>query len=330
MEQENEQKIAMDEALVPINEQVKIGDSNMRIDPFKKKKEPSYQLTPDILKQYSCYNVFLKTADVAIYMQQVELLRDVLQITPNVPNQEFINPPSHNEFVSFIKLLGYTGSLELVSDMYIDLMYQPWRTFLNIINRFLSRKSSGLDRARQSRIQILWGMFYKKNVDYAALIWEDFQFHIDSRQTSAKRKEQMPYPRFTKVIINHFLSKHNTFSRIHGSFSHMIKYDSVLRKLKFVCKGEEHQKYGMSIPDTMMNDEIRESAHYMTYLALSMNTKEDLPKVGKGKGLMSKKKPDTNVHKGKKKIALSVQKEKKDAIKKKSYYSKKEKFNHSL
>ncbi|GJR34666.1 hypothetical protein Tco_1210350 [Tanacetum coccineum] len=123
----------MDEALVPTNDQVKIGASNMRIDPFKKQKEPSYQLTLDILNSIH---------DITCFPRQliVELLQEVLQITTNVPNQEFFEPPPHDDL----------------------------------------------------------GMFYKKNVDYAALIWEDLQFKIDIKQTSAKRKEQMPYPRFTK------------------------------------------------------------------------------------------------------------------------------------
>ncbi|GJX12602.1 hypothetical protein Tco_0204360 [Tanacetum coccineum] len=41
----------------------------------------------------------------------------------------------------------------------------------------------------------------------------------------------------------------------------------------------------------MMNDEIKHSAPYLTYLALSTNAKVKIPKVGKGrgKGLMGKK-----------------------------------------
>ncbi|GKG31501.1 hypothetical protein Tco_0426451, partial [Tanacetum coccineum] len=38
----------------------------------------------------------------------------------------------------------------------------------------------------------------------------------------------------------------------------------------------------MSIPDDMMNIAIKNLVSYLTYLALSTNTK--LPKVGKGKG----------------------------------------------
>ncbi|GJV11367.1 hypothetical protein Tco_1352908 [Tanacetum coccineum] len=287
MEQENQQQIHLDEALVSKDDQVKIKACNFRIALEKKQKEPTYQLTLDIFKQYSCYNAFLKTADLDNQQFEVgvELLHEVLQITLKVPNQEFVEPPPHDKLVSFAKQLGYTCSLELVSEMFIDHMYQPWRTFLSIINRCLSGKSS-------------------------ELIWKDFQFQIDSRHTNAKKRELMPYPRFTKLIINHFLSKHDTLSKRHNSFINIIKYDLVLGKLKFVNKGEEHQKYGISIPDSMINDAIRISAHYLTYLALSTNTVVNVPKLGtdRGKSLMGNKNVDDDVHKEKKQDDVSRKK----------------------
>nr|GEW95589.1 hypothetical protein [Tanacetum cinerariifolium] len=39
---------------------------------------------------------------------------------------------------------------------------------------------------------------------------EDFMYQADNKEISSARKERMPYPRFTKVIINHFISKDNT------------------------------------------------------------------------------------------------------------------------
>ncbi|GJZ28738.1 hypothetical protein Tco_0573385 [Tanacetum coccineum] len=209
MEQENQQLI--DKALVPIDDQVKIADvAQIYMQQFwytihKNKITHTYQFQLDNQQ----------------FEVGAELFCEVLQITLKVHNQEFVEPPPHDDLVYFVKQLGY-------NDAYLE--------------------------SQQSRIQILWGMIYKRNVDYAELIWEDFQFQIDSIQTSAKRREQMPYPRFTK--------------------------------------GEEHQKYEISIPDSMMNDEIRNSAQYMTYLALSTNTKVSVPKLGKseGKGLMGKKK----------------------------------------
>ncbi|GKC53554.1 hypothetical protein Tco_1076299 [Tanacetum coccineum] len=60
-------------------------------------------------------------------------------------------------------------------------MHKPWKTFATIINRSLSRKTSGLDNLPLSRVKILWEMYYKKNVDYVDLLWEDFTYQIDNR-----------------------------------------------------------------------------------------------------------------------------------------------------
>ncbi|GKD26479.1 hypothetical protein Tco_1232693 [Tanacetum coccineum] len=42
-------------------------------------------------------------------------------------------------------------------------------------------------------------MYNKKNVDFVALLWEDFMFQADNREISSTRKEHMPYPRFMKA-----------------------------------------------------------------------------------------------------------------------------------
>ncbi|GJU91719.1 hypothetical protein Tco_1304142 [Tanacetum coccineum] len=92
----------------------------------------------------------------------VELFREILCICPRIPNKEFVAHPHDS--------LGNKGSLEFLSDMYVDHMYQPWRTFATIINKCVSGKTSGLYMLRQSKAQILWGLFFKKNVDYAELL----------------------------------------------------------------------------------------------------------------------------------------------------------------
>nr|GEW72755.1 retrovirus-related Pol polyprotein from transposon TNT 1-94 [Tanacetum cinerariifolium] len=44
----------------------------------------------------------------------------------------------------------------------------------------LSGETIDLDKIRLSRAQILWGMYYKKNVDYVELLWEDFTYQINN------------------------------------------------------------------------------------------------------------------------------------------------------
>nr|GEV39692.1 hypothetical protein [Tanacetum cinerariifolium] len=71
MHQEQAQQATNDEKLVPSDDRVKIGSSNLRLDPTLTQKEKTYQVILDIIKNSSCYKAFLITADVPkIYMQQ--------------------------------------------------------------------------------------------------------------------------------------------------------------------------------------------------------------------------------------------------------------------
>ncbi|GKD40126.1 hypothetical protein Tco_1260333 [Tanacetum coccineum] len=67
-------------------------------------------------------------------------------------------------------------------------MHQPWRNFAALINRSLSRKTSGLDKLRLSRAQILLGMYHQKNMDYVELLWEDFIYQIDNKAYKKQEK----------------------------------------------------------------------------------------------------------------------------------------------
>ncbi|GKA18312.1 hypothetical protein Tco_0698149 [Tanacetum coccineum] len=199
-----------------------------------------------------------------------EVFCEILQICPRLPNQDFVEPHPEEEMVPFIKELGYTGKCDMLSEIHTDHMHQPWRTFAIIINRCISGKSSGLDRLRPSRAQILWGMYNKNNVDFVALLWEDFMFQADNRDISTARKENMPYPRFTKVIINHFISKDKTISMRNQINIHIVCSDTLLGTLKFVSKTQEYQKYGALIPKEMINQAIKDSKAYKTYLSFAI------------------------------------------------------------
>ncbi|GJU56630.1 hypothetical protein Tco_1230344 [Tanacetum coccineum] len=131
------QQVALNNALVLLENRVKIGKCNVRIDPAKTQKEPTYQVVLDALALTTCYPAFLIT------------------ICPKLPNQEFDALTSDEEYISFIKELGHKGDIKSVSDAVVDHMHQPWRTFASIINKCLSGKITGLDKMRLSRAQSL-------------------------------------------------------------------------------------------------------------------------------------------------------------------------------
>nr|GEU41094.1 hypothetical protein [Tanacetum cinerariifolium] len=100
-------------------------------------------------------------------------------------------------------------------------------------------------------------MFYQKNVDYVALLWEDFMFQADNREIIFARKENMPDLSFTKVIISHFIFKDKTISIRNHINLHIACDDTLLGSLKFVYKIEDYQTYGALIPKEMINQAIK-------------------------------------------------------------------------
>nr|GEV57004.1 Gag-Pol polyprotein [Tanacetum cinerariifolium] len=118
IEQENIQQVALDQSLVPTDDRVKTGSCNMRIDPTKTQKEATYQFVLDLIKLSPCYNAFLITTDK--FEVDVEIFWKILRICPTVPNKEFVETPPYDSLVTFPKHLGYKGSLDLISDMYVD------------------------------------------------------------------------------------------------------------------------------------------------------------------------------------------------------------------
>ncbi|GKC46831.1 hypothetical protein Tco_1064553 [Tanacetum coccineum] len=197
----------------------------------------------------------------------MEVFREILQICPRLPDQEFEEPPSEQEILSFTKELGHTRKIKNITAVVVDHMHQPWRTFAAIINKCLSGKIRGLDKIRLLRAQILWGMYYKKNIDFVALLWEDFEFQIDNRD--AKKQEKMYYPKLTKDIIHHFLSKDKSISMRNRMFMHTAQDDCILGTMRFVTKDEDTQVYGALIPIVMTTPKIRDSPAYQTYLVFS-------------------------------------------------------------
>nr|GEW30319.1 hypothetical protein [Tanacetum cinerariifolium] len=115
-----------------------------------------------------------------------KVFRNILDICPRVQGVGFAKVLDDETSLTFLLDLGYKGPLHKHSSMYVDHMHQPWRTLAAIINKCLFGKAVSNDRLRKSRIDILWGMFYRENVDYPELIWEDFAFQIDYMQLNRR------------------------------------------------------------------------------------------------------------------------------------------------
>ncbi|GJX28540.1 hypothetical protein Tco_0236619 [Tanacetum coccineum] len=68
-------------------------------------------------------------------------------------------------------------------------------------------------------------MYNKKNVDYAYLLWEDFIFQIENKNT--KKGNAMYYPRFTKLVVNFVMEKDPSIPRRNKVNWHYAKIPNV-------------------------------------------------------------------------------------------------------
>nr|GFA54945.1 hypothetical protein [Tanacetum cinerariifolium] len=71
--------------------------------------------------------------------------------------------------------------IHYLTDVNVNKLYQPWRSFASVINKCLTGKSSGVDSFRLSQAQMLWGLYHRINIDFAYLIWEDFVYQVEHK-----------------------------------------------------------------------------------------------------------------------------------------------------
>ncbi|GKD26167.1 hypothetical protein Tco_1232381, partial [Tanacetum coccineum] len=250
---------------------------NLRLSFTLKSKETTLQVVLDALKLTSFYKAFEITAGVPeIYMQE-----DMLQICPKLPGQKFKDPPFKEEILSFIRDLGHTGEIKVLSDINVNYMHQPWRSFAAIINKCLSGKTIALGSLRLSRAQILWGMYHNKNVDYVYLLWEDLVYQVENK--NSKKNNDMCYPRFTKVIIDHFMAKDQSIPRRNKMFWHTAMDDPMFTTIRVISKHQDTQIYGAILPQHLTNQAMLESEAYKTYHAYATGEKIPKPKYVKNK-----------------------------------------------
>nr|GFB56039.1 hypothetical protein [Tanacetum cinerariifolium] len=119
----------------------------------------------------------------------LEAFREMLHISPRIPSQSFAELPFEEEILEFLRHLRHSDEIRHLTDVNINKLYQPWRSFSSVINKCLTGKSYGIDSFRLSQAQILWGFYHRSNVDYAYLIWEDFVHQHQNQRRVPERKK---------------------------------------------------------------------------------------------------------------------------------------------
>nr|GEZ10398.1 hypothetical protein [Tanacetum cinerariifolium] len=179
------------------------------------------------------------------HIVNLESFREMLHICPRLPNQPFVEPPFEEETLAFLWFLGHGGSIRWLTDVNINKLHQPWRSFVAIINKCLTEKSSG----------------------------------YDSEHKDTKKRNDMYYPRFTKVIIHHFMSKDPSIPIRNKVNWHYVRDDHMFTTIKLVSRHQNTQQFGAMLLIELTNANIKNSDAYNEYYAVAIGATPPKPKA---------------------------------------------------
>nr|GFA52254.1 hypothetical protein [Tanacetum cinerariifolium] len=207
-----EQQTTLDESLVPSSQM-------------------AFQVTADVPEIYMQefwataklhHNSIRFKIDTRKSALDLEAFREMLHISPRLPNQPFADLPTKEEILDFLRI----------------------------------------------------------NIDFAYLIWEDFVYQVEHK--NQKKSNEMNYPRFTKVIIDYFMTRKPSISRRNRIHWHYVRDDALFSTIKVVSRHQTTQQYGAILPIELTTDEIRNSNAYKEYYACAMGEAAPKPKANVG------------------------------------------------
>ncbi|GJU13724.1 retrovirus-related pol polyprotein from transposon TNT 1-94, partial [Tanacetum coccineum] len=108
-----EQQQALDDAFVPREQRLRIGNCNYRLSTTFKPKEPNFQVALDVLSLTPFYQAFLISGSICL----------------NLPGQKFEDPPFEEDIVTFIRELGYPGDIKSLFDVKESDAYKTYHDF---------------------------------------------------------------------------------------------------------------------------------------------------------------------------------------------------------
>ncbi|GJX80583.1 hypothetical protein Tco_0328732 [Tanacetum coccineum] len=199
----------------------------------------------------------LDRKELTLTLDDIRTIFHLPQATDN-NHDPFVPAPTFSEMVPFyINDLGFTLELRSTSNFKITGLLQPWQTLCKMFSRCLTTRVTGYD---QPAIQIMQMLYYFVNnihVDYAKLLWEGFHYSLKNPTTL------IPYPRFTKLIVSHYMTAYPEISRRVCDRYYKLADDVMIKSI--FNSGKSKRIVGMKILDWMITDEMKFTENYRLY-----------------------------------------------------------------
>ncbi|GJW39664.1 copia protein [Tanacetum coccineum] len=191
------------------------------------------------------------------YLDDFRTIFHLLQATDN-NHDSFVPPSSFLDMVPFHKNeLGFTMELKTSLIFKTTGLLQPWQTLCKISSKCLTTRITGWDQPPLQIMKMMYCFINNIHVDYAKLLWEGLHYYLHHPTSS------IPYPRFTKIIISHYMTNFPKISRRARDRYHNLKDDDIMKNIS--NSGRYKDKVGMRIPAWMILEEMKHTKHYRMY-----------------------------------------------------------------
>ncbi|GKC41282.1 hypothetical protein Tco_1059004 [Tanacetum coccineum] len=126
-----------------------------------------------------------------------------------------------------------------------------------MFSRFLTTRATGFDQPPLQIMQMLYCFVNNIQVNYADLLWEGLHYSLEHPSTL------IPYPRFIKLIVSHYMTAFPEISRrAHDKYHNL--HDDIM--VKNIFNSRKHKDgVGMKILSWMITDEMKLTENYRLY-----------------------------------------------------------------
>ncbi|GJW14429.1 retrovirus-related pol polyprotein from transposon TNT 1-94 [Tanacetum coccineum] len=239
--------------LCPPNKRYDLMDANKKVDLEHVQCPPESKILTNIIKNHPLrFSIAASSSVPWIYMAQfwhtlkedgskyrlrfmldkkeLSLTLDDFRTIFHLPqandnnHNSFVPPPSFSDMVPFYKQqLGFTMELKTSSSFKTTGLLQPWQTLCKIFSKCLTTRE---------------GIYYSLHRPISSI----------------------PYPRFTKIIVSHYMTIFPEISRRARDMYHNLQDDDIMKNI--FNSGRHKDKVGMQIPDWMITKEMKHTEHY--------------------------------------------------------------------
>nr|GEU46065.1 hypothetical protein [Tanacetum cinerariifolium] len=135
------------------------------------------------------------------------------------------------------------------------------------------------DISKESTLQLVYDVLRICPFFKAFLVTADEDFVYQVEHKNQKKSNEMYYPRFTKAIIHHFMSKDPSIPKRNKVNWHYVRDDHMFSTIKMVSRHQNTQQFGVLLPIELTNAKIRNSKAYKEYYAIATGEAAPKPKA---------------------------------------------------